>query len=121
MSSGWAWGSIRGKVARKGFSVDGMDILCVSLGMQLILSGWGNSLGLRIPKSIARLLGIGKGAKLVMELEEGKLILSPLVKPVSFKKLAERINLKSLVAKVCPDNRPESADFEDPPLGQEIW
>ena len=89
--------------------------------MQLILSGWGNSLGLRIPKSIARILGVGKGSKMDMELKDGKLTLSPRVKPATLRKLAKGLNLKSLVAKVSPDNRPAASDFEDSPLGQEIW
>lgn len=89
--------------------------------MQLILSGWGNSLGLRIPKSIARMLGVGKGSRVAMELENGKLILSPLVRHASLKKLAKGIDLKSLVSRVSTNNMPEVSDFEDQPLGQEIW
>lgn len=89
--------------------------------MQLILSGWGNSLGLRIPKSIAKILGVGKGSKVAIELEDGKLILSPLANPGSLKKLAKGIDLKSLVATVSPSNRPEASDFEDRSVGREIW
>lgn len=89
--------------------------------MQVILSGWGNSLGLRIPKTIARMLGVGKGSRVAMELENGKLILSPLVRHSSLKKLAKGIDLKSLVSRVSTNNMPEGSDFEDPPLGQEIW
>ena len=89
--------------------------------MQLILSGWGNSLGLRIPKSIAKMLGVGNGSKMAMELKDGRLILSPLVKPTSLKKLAKGVDLKSLVSKVRSNNRPDESDFEDSPVGKEIW
>ena len=89
--------------------------------MQLVLSGWGNSLGLRIPKSIAKMLGVGKGSKVAMELKDGKLIVSPLVKPVSLKKLAKGIDLKSLVSRVSSDNMPEGSDFDDPSVGKEVW
>ena len=89
--------------------------------MQLALSGWGNSLGLRIPKSIARMLGIEKGSKLALELEDGKLVLSPLGRSVSLKKLAKGFNLSALVSGVTSDNMPDESDFEDSPVGQEIW
>ena len=89
--------------------------------MQLALSGWGNSLGLRIPKSIARILGIGKGSKLALELEDGKLVLSPLGRSASLKKLAKGIDLKALVSRVTSDNMPDEAEFKDSPVGQEIW
>lgn len=89
--------------------------------MQLALSGWGNSLGLRIPKSIAKILGIGKGSKLALELEDGKLVLSPLGRTASLKKLARGIDLKTLVSRVTSGNMPDESDLEDSPVGQEIW
>jgi antitoxin MazE len=44
--------------------------------MQVQLSKWGNSLGLRIPKSLARELGLTEGAHLDIKAEDGRIVVS---------------------------------------------
>lgn len=87
--------------------------------MYLTVSGWGNSLGLRIPKSIAELLGIKGGSRLKAKLEAGRLILSPVQEDISLASLAQGADLKKMVSKVTARNKP--SEDKEPPEGNEVW
>lgn len=87
--------------------------------MHLTVSGWGNSLGLRIPKSIAELLGIKGGSRLKAKLEAGRLILSPVQEDASLGSLAQGIDLKKMASQVTSRNKPSGE--EDIPEGNEVW
>jgi len=89
--------------------------------MEVAVSTWGNSLGVRLPKIIGKTLGLKNGAKMSMSLEDGKLILFPL-KPLStLRHLSRSINLEEMVKRVTPQNKPNRQDFEDAPMGREVW
>jgi len=45
--------------------------------MQVQVSRWGNSLGLRIPKDIAARAGLREGARVEIETEGGRIIIAP--------------------------------------------
>src|SRR5207249_6279574 len=64
-----------------GSCVDRMDILCISRGggncMQVQVARWGNSLGLRIPKDIARQAGLREGARVDVEAQGDRIVISP--------------------------------------------
>ena len=45
--------------------------------MQVQVARWGNSLGLRIPKDIARRAGLREGARVEVEAEGDRVIISP--------------------------------------------
>ncbi len=84
------------------------------------VTAWGNSLGIRIPKTFAEIIGIHDGAPVAMELKDGTIIISPTSTDMSL--LEERIkhlNLAKLVAQVNDSNRPNLID--DGPRGREIW
>ena len=51
------------------------DTLCIS--MLTTIRKWGNSLGLRIPKSFAMEIGMEEGSTVDLALEDGELILRP--------------------------------------------
>ncbi len=87
--------------------------------MQLTISAWGNSLGLRIPKGIAELLGIRSGSRMRAKLKAGQLILTPLAEGDSLEKLAQGIDLLKMVSKVTSKNR--HLVEEDTPEGSEVW
>jgi len=72
--------------------------------MESIISAWGNSLGLRIPKTFAKEIGLKSGSRVRLEMENGKLI----VKPV------KKYSLKSLVNQITPENQPGEVDFGKP-------
>jgi antitoxin MazE len=45
--------------------------------MRVLVARWGNSLGLRIPKDIALRAGLREGARVDVETEGGRIIISP--------------------------------------------
>ena len=78
--------------------------------MTVRVQKWGNSLGVRIPKSIARQSSIREGTKLEVIAANGKVVLRPPKTP----------SLKELVAAMKPANRPEVVDWGKP-VGREAW
>ena len=44
--------------------------------MQVRIARWGNSLGVRIPKAIAERLGLTEGARVEIETEDGRVVIS---------------------------------------------
>jgi antitoxin MazE len=78
--------------------------------MESMVSAWGNSLGLRIPKAFAKEIGLESGSKVRLEMEKGKLI----VKPV------KEYSLTSLVNQITSENQFEEVDF-GPAEGKELW
>jgi antitoxin MazE len=52
-------------------SMDGMED-----GMQVQLARWGNSLGVRIPKDIATRVGLAEGARVDIEAEGDRIVIS---------------------------------------------
>ena len=78
--------------------------------MTVRVQRWGNSLGVRIPREIAKKSAIREGAELEMSVSRGQVVLRPLKVP----------SLRQLLAQVKPENRPELADWGRP-VGKEIW
>jgi antitoxin MazE len=73
---------------------------------------WGNSLGLRIPKSFAEEADIEEGSAVDIAVREGKLVITPGRKP--------RYDLTDLLAKVSKKNLHEEIDTGEP-VGGEVW
>ncbi len=63
--------------------------------MRIRLSKWGNSLGLRMPRELARRLGVAEGSQVEMEVSRGRLVISP---------VEARPDLAELVAGITPQN-----------------
>ncbi|QQR80657.1 MAG: AbrB/MazE/SpoVT family DNA-binding domain-containing protein [Deltaproteobacteria bacterium] len=92
--------------------------------MEIALSSWGNSLGLRIPKAIADLFNFKSGSKLRMELSDKKIILSAIDSdgPDELKKMSTNIDLKKMTSKVTSKNKHHLQDWADDEIkGKEIW
>lgn len=45
--------------------------------MQIQLSKWGNSLGIRIPKDVARKLGLSENSRVDLSIEGDRIMISP--------------------------------------------
>jgi antitoxin MazE len=73
---------------------------------------WGNSLALRIPKSFANEIGIQRETSVEVSLAEGKLIITPVMKP--------KPSLKQLLAMVTKDNLHHEVDT-GAAAGNETW
>ena len=78
--------------------------------MTVRVQKWGNSLGVRIPKSVADQSSIRAGSELEVRSDDGRVVLSPVRVPT----------LKQLLAQVKPGNRPQLIDWGKP-VGKEVW
>lgn len=88
--------------------------------MRSVISQWGNSLGLRIPKTIAEEFGIEEGAQVEIQIQSGAIIIHPVNKNLSdIRKLVKDIDIGKLSKKVNRKNRHNLED--DCPVGKEIW
>ena len=74
------------------------------------VSQWGNSLGVRIPKSIADKLGIKEGTEINMYADDNTITLEP---------VKIRYTLEELVSQITDENRHSSVDTGEP-IGDEL-
>lgn len=70
---------------------------------------WGNSLAVRVPRDVARTLGLQEGTAVTLDLVDGALILRP-----------RGPTLDQLLEGVTPDTVGGELDWGDP-AGQETW
>ena len=80
--------------------------------MKTRVQKWGNSLGVRIPKSLADKIGIGRDASVQMMIEEGAIVIVP--------EREAAWTLEALLAGVTDDNKPSEWDT-GAPEGDEPW
>jgi antitoxin MazE len=80
--------------------------------MQTRIQKWGNSLGLRIPKSFAREAGVEEGSEVDLSVEDGELIIRPRRLP--------RYNLKELLRGITAKNLHREVETGEP-VGREVW
>jgi antitoxin MazE len=80
--------------------------------MQTKVQKWGNSLGLRIPKSFAEQAGVEAGSEVELAVEDGELIVRPIRQP--------RYELKDLLRRVTSRNVHKEVETGDP-VGREAW
>ncbi|SCW51111.1 antitoxin MazE [Paenibacillus tianmuensis] len=70
---------------------------------------WGNSLGIRIPKSLALKVGLEEGSEVDLDVEDGHLVIKP-----------KSSTLDELLAQVTPENLHKEASTGEP-QGRESW
>lgn len=80
--------------------------------MQTKVQKWGNSLGLRIPKSFAQEAGVEAGSEVDLSVEDGDLIVRPRRGP--------RYRLKDLLRGVTAKNVHDEIETGSP-VGKEVW
>ena len=80
--------------------------------MQTKVQRWGNSLGLRIPKSFAKEAGVEAGSEVDLSIENGELIVRPRRRP--------RYELKDLLRDVMATNVHDEVETGDA-VGREAW
>ena len=80
--------------------------------MQTKIQKWGNSLGLRIPKSLAEQAGVEAGSDVDLSVEDGELVVRPRRLP--------RYKLKDLLQAITPKNVHKGIDTGFP-VGREAW
>lgn len=72
-------------------------------GIVVKLQKWGNSLGLRIPASLAQQINIKEGTEVTVSIDSNQVLL---VKPIETEP-----TLEELLLKITPENRHIEADF----------
>ena len=78
--------------------------------MQIEVKKWGNSLGVRLPKDLARQLQLREGSTLDLEMTEQGLLLKT-------RRYRSRLRIADLLENVGPE---EETDWGEP-QGQEVW
>jgi antitoxin MazE len=78
--------------------------------MRVQVARWGNSLGLRIPKEIAREAGLSVGMRVEVAAEDGRIVISP-DRP--------RYRLEALLEGMTPEDMHAAFDW-GPEVGREI-
>lgn len=80
--------------------------------MKTTAQKWGNSLAIRVPKSVAMQLGLKAQDHLEIEVHEGNVVLRPHLRRV--------YRLHDLVKRITPKNVHDEIDTGFP-IGREIW
>jgi len=75
------------------------------------IAKWGNSLGVRIPKAVAKEVGLDEGSNVEVKVSGRNLVLAPARREYS---------LNELVAAITPKNRHGGTDW-GAPVGNENW
>jgi antitoxin MazE len=75
------------------------------------VSKWGNSLGLRLPKSVAREAQLDDGDAVDVSVANGAIVIRP---------SRPRYSLHELVRRITPKNRHDESDWGGP-FGDEVW
>ena len=88
-----------------------MYIQCRYMATITRISRWGNSLGLRLPKSVAREAQVDEGDRVDVSVKNGAIVIRP-SRPA--------YSLEELVAKITPRNRHDESDWGTP-VGDEAW
>jgi antitoxin MazE len=78
--------------------------------VQLRISKWGNSLGVRLPREVAARAGLQEGSRVDIEgYEDGRVVITP---------SRRRFTLDELIAGMTPDREHPLED--DGPVGEEL-
>jgi antitoxin MazE len=81
------------------------------MGVQVQITKWGNSLGLRVPRAVAESAGIGEGTRVDIEARSDGSIIVRKAKP--------RYSLEELIAAMTPDAQ-HPALIDDASRGSEF-
>ncbi len=83
--------------------------------MNTTITAWGNSLGVRIPKSYANDLGIEKGSDIEIVRTGNFLVLKP-----RKEKKRNKYNIEDLAKGMNTKNQHSEVDWNEP-VGNEVW
>lgn len=64
--------------------------------MQVLLSKWGNSLGLRLPRALTAEIGVAEGQKVDIRAENGRLIVEPMRETYTWAQMLENATPEAL-------------------------
>ena len=87
-------------------------IQCIYMATSTHIAKWGNSLGLRLPKSVAREAQVDEGDTVDVSVKDGAIVVRP-ARPT--------YSIATLVSKMTPRNRHRETDWGTQPVGRELW
>jgi antitoxin MazE len=70
--------------------------------MQVQISKWGNSLGLRLPRALAQQIGVREGQKVNIVADGARLVVEP---------VSPRFSLRDLLVNMTPESMREAFDW----------
>jgi len=73
--------------------------------METKIQKWGNSLALRIPKAFAQNIHLSQNSAVRLEIQDGKLVVTPVV---------EKVSLDHLLDQITEENIHREVDFGEP-------
>jgi antitoxin MazE len=76
--------------------------------MRARVSRWGNSLAIRLPRTVADELGVKEGESVELRMKEGAVVIRASKRPY---------RLADLLRQITPDNVPDAVEFS--PIGKE--
>jgi antitoxin MazE len=85
---------------------------CIYMAISTQIAKWGNSLGLRLPKSVALEAQLDEGDTVSVSVKDGAIVVRP-ARPT--------YSVDALVAKITKRNRHEETDWGTAPAGHELW
>jgi antitoxin MazE len=91
--------------------VAGVYIQCRYMPTTTFVSKWGNSLALRLPKSVAREARLDEGDTVDVSVDNGAVVIRP---------SRPRYSLDELVGRITARNRHREVNW-DGPVGEEVW
>ena len=80
--------------------------------METTIQKWGNSLGIRLPKTIVKRQSLREGSRVVLDEQKIGIIIR--------KSVEEEVNLDDLVRRITKKNRHPETDWGKP-VGKEVW
>lgn len=80
--------------------------------MKTKIQKWGNSLAVRLPKSVVEQKSLAEGEGVSVVIKEGVIVIEQLSKP--------KYTLDELLAHITPENLHKETDWGKP-AGKEIW
>ncbi len=78
--------------------------------MEAVVKEWGNSLALRLPKSMLKELNVKKDTKVELKIEGNRIVIEP----------KKDDTLKNMLKKITDKNLHKEIDFGKP-MGKEVW
>ncbi len=64
--------------------------------MQVLVSKWGNSLGVRLPQALAAEIGVTEGQKVEVRAEGGRIIVEPVRKTLTWEQMMENMTPEAM-------------------------
>jgi antitoxin MazE len=80
--------------------------------MKTKIQKWGNSLAVRLPKSVVQQKSLTEGEGVLVTVKDGIIVIEQLKKP--------KYTLDELVSQITPENRHDEIDWGRP-VGKEVW